>query len=136
MSLNLSDVASLSLGPPDLLPIRGKVCCEFLSPLKFIASAEFEPASLESSAKHTHHHTTEATTLPSGSIWKQYVCRRRWYLPTSLQGVTARQTNIDIFTPREPQIAYVSIFTFYRPILIRRFFLLTLKSLHVSFLLL
>jgi hypothetical protein len=30
--------------------------------------------------------------------WRQNVSPKRWYLPTSLQGVTIQKTNIDIFT--------------------------------------
>jgi hypothetical protein len=49
------------MGPSALPPTRRNVCCGFLSPLKSIASAEFEPASLGSSDKHTNHYATEAT---------------------------------------------------------------------------
>jgi hypothetical protein len=38
------------------------VCCGFLSPLKSIALAGFEPATFGSSGKHTNHYTTKATT--------------------------------------------------------------------------
>jgi hypothetical protein len=37
------------------------VCRGFLSPLKAIASAGFQPATPGSSAKHTSNYTTEAT---------------------------------------------------------------------------
>jgi hypothetical protein len=30
--------------------------------------------------------------------WRQYVHPKRWYLPTSLHGVTTQKTNIVIFT--------------------------------------
>jgi hypothetical protein len=49
------------MGPLALLPIRRKVCCGLLSPLKSIASAGFEPATLASSDKHINHYITEAT---------------------------------------------------------------------------
>jgi hypothetical protein len=42
-------------------PSERKVCCGFLSPLKSIALAEFEPANFGSSSKHTNHYTTKAT---------------------------------------------------------------------------
>jgi hypothetical protein len=37
------------------------VWCGFLSPLKYIALAEFEPETFESSGKHTNHYTTKAS---------------------------------------------------------------------------
>jgi hypothetical protein len=49
------------MGPPALLPIRRKVCCGFLLPLKSIASAGFVPATVGSNGKHTNHYTTETT---------------------------------------------------------------------------
>jgi hypothetical protein len=49
------------MGPPALLPVRRKACCGFLSTLKSITSAGFEPAILGSSGKHNNHYTTEAT---------------------------------------------------------------------------
>jgi hypothetical protein len=49
------------MGPPALLPIRRKVCCGFLSPLKCIALAGFEPATFGSSGKNTNHYTAKAT---------------------------------------------------------------------------
>jgi hypothetical protein len=51
------------MGPPALLPIRRKVCCGLLSPLKIIALAEFKSVTLGSSGKHTNHYTTEATSF-------------------------------------------------------------------------
>jgi hypothetical protein len=51
------------MGTPALLPIQRKVCCEFLSPLKSIAFAGFEPATFAASDKHTNHYITEATVL-------------------------------------------------------------------------
>jgi hypothetical protein len=48
------------MGTPALLSTR-KVCCGLSSPLKSIASAGYEPATLGSSGKHTNHYTTEAT---------------------------------------------------------------------------
>jgi hypothetical protein len=59
------------MGPPALLPIRRKLCCGFLSPLKSIASAGFEPAILGSSGKNTNHNTTEATPALSLQTWRQ-----------------------------------------------------------------
>jgi hypothetical protein len=49
------------MGHPALLPIRRKVCCGFLSPLKSVASAGFVPVTLGSNGKHTNHYTTETT---------------------------------------------------------------------------
>jgi hypothetical protein len=63
-------VKSYDMGPPALLvrPIRRKVCCGFLSPLKSIPSAGFEPATLGSSGKQTYHYPTEATDILFGEI--------------------------------------------------------------------
>jgi hypothetical protein len=47
------------------------VCCGFLSPLKSIALAGFEPANFGSSGKHTNHYTTKAT-LRVGGGYKWY----------------------------------------------------------------
>jgi hypothetical protein len=47
----------ISHGLPALLPTRRKVCCGFLSLLKSIVLAGFEPAS----GKYTNHYTTKAT---------------------------------------------------------------------------
>jgi hypothetical protein len=49
------------MGPPVLLPIRRKVCCGFLSPLKIHRLAGFEPPTFGSTCKHTNHYKTEAT---------------------------------------------------------------------------
>jgi hypothetical protein len=49
----LHAVKSYDMGPPALLPIRRKVYCWFLSPLKSIALAGLEPATFGSSGKHT-----------------------------------------------------------------------------------
>jgi hypothetical protein len=57
-------VKSYDMGPPALpalLPIQWKVCCGFLSPLKYIASAGLELANLGSSGKYTSHYTTDST---------------------------------------------------------------------------
>jgi hypothetical protein len=51
------------MGRPPLLPTRRKVYRGFLSLLKSIALAGFEPATLEPSGKHTNHYTTEATEM-------------------------------------------------------------------------
>jgi hypothetical protein len=52
------------MGPSDLFPIRRKVCCGFLSPLKIHRLGRgFEPATLRSSGKHTNHYTTKATSF-------------------------------------------------------------------------
>jgi hypothetical protein len=48
----LHAVKSYDMGPPALLLPRRKVFCGFLSPLKSIASAQFEPTNLGSSGKH------------------------------------------------------------------------------------
>jgi hypothetical protein len=50
------------MGPTALLPIRGKVCCGFLLPLKIHRLCRFEPATFGSSGKHTNHYTTKATS--------------------------------------------------------------------------
>jgi hypothetical protein len=49
------------VGTPALLPIRGKVCCGFISPLKVHHLAGFEPPTLGSSNKHTNQYAIEAT---------------------------------------------------------------------------
>jgi hypothetical protein len=59
----LHAVKSCNMGLPTLLPLRTKVCCGLLSPLKSIASAGFEPADLGSNVKHANHDTTEATEI-------------------------------------------------------------------------
>jgi hypothetical protein len=46
-----------------LFPLCRKVLCGFLSPLKSIASAGFEPANLGSKGKHANQHTTEASSI-------------------------------------------------------------------------
>jgi hypothetical protein len=66
------------MGPPALLPIRRKVCCGFLLPLKIHRIGRFEPATFGSSGKHTNHYTTEATNLcvKTRTIlkrWSEYV---------------------------------------------------------------
>jgi hypothetical protein len=53
---------SYNIEPHDLLPIRRKVRCEFLSPLKIHHLGGFKLATRGSSGKHTNHYTTEATT--------------------------------------------------------------------------
>jgi hypothetical protein len=57
----LHAVNSCDMGPTDLLPIRRKAKCEFLSPLKTIASAVFVPVNLASNGKHANHYTTKTT---------------------------------------------------------------------------
>jgi hypothetical protein len=52
-------VKSYDLGLTALLPFRRKVWCGFLSPLKSIASAGFEPVNRGSNCKHANHYTTE-----------------------------------------------------------------------------
>jgi hypothetical protein len=68
----LHAVKSYDMGPPALLPIRRKVCCGFLSPLKihrlgrvylFYRVFTGFTATLRSSGKHTNHYTTEATSI-------------------------------------------------------------------------
>jgi hypothetical protein len=49
------------MGPQALIPIRRKVCCGFLSPLKIHRVGRVLPATLGSSRKHTNHYTTEVT---------------------------------------------------------------------------
>jgi hypothetical protein len=46
------------MGPPALLPLRRKAWCRFLSPLKIIVLAGFEPMNL---ALHADHYTTDGT---------------------------------------------------------------------------
>jgi hypothetical protein len=55
-------VKSYDMGPPDLFPIRRKMCCGFFRPYKSIVSDGFEPATLGFSGKDTNYYTTEATT--------------------------------------------------------------------------
>jgi hypothetical protein len=50
---------SYDIGSPFLLPFRKKVYCGFLSPLKSIALAVFEPANLGYNGKHDNHYTTQ-----------------------------------------------------------------------------
>jgi hypothetical protein len=57
----IHSVESYDMGPPALLPIQRKACCRFLSPLKSIVSAGFEPMNLGSSGKHSNHYISEAT---------------------------------------------------------------------------
>jgi predicted hydrolase (HD superfamily) len=53
---------SYDMGPQALSPPPGKnVCCEFLSPLKIIASAGYEPSNFGSNGKHAKHYTTQVT---------------------------------------------------------------------------
>jgi hypothetical protein len=56
------------MGHPALIIIRRKVCCGFLSPLKSIALAGFEPPTFVSSGKHANHHTTKAASYLLNSI--------------------------------------------------------------------
>jgi hypothetical protein len=51
------------MGPSALLSRRRKECCGFLSLLKSIASAGFEPSNFESNGKHSNRYTTEATRV-------------------------------------------------------------------------
>jgi hypothetical protein len=55
-------VKSCDIGPTDLLPLRSKACCAFLSPLKTHHSAGYEPANLGSNGKHANHYRTVGTT--------------------------------------------------------------------------
>jgi hypothetical protein len=54
-------------GASGFIPRKGdkspgrNVCCEFLSPLKIIASAGYEPSNFGSNGKHAKHYTTEVT---------------------------------------------------------------------------
>jgi hypothetical protein len=48
-------------GASGFTSIRRNMRCRFLSPLKPIALAGFQPATLESSGKHANHYITEAT---------------------------------------------------------------------------
>jgi hypothetical protein len=59
------------MGPTALLSLRKKTCCGFLSPLKFIASAGFEPANVVFSGKHANQRITEASKSYAYSI-KRY----------------------------------------------------------------
>jgi hypothetical protein len=54
----LDVVKSYNIGPPALLLLR-KACCGFVSPLKTIPSAGYEPANPGSNDKNTNHYTTE-----------------------------------------------------------------------------
>jgi hypothetical protein len=54
-------VKSYDMGPPALLPLRRKVCCGILLPLKINLIAGFEPANLGSNGKLTNPYTTYAT---------------------------------------------------------------------------
>jgi hypothetical protein len=51
------------MGPPALLPIRRKVCCRFLSPLKSIALAGFETATFGFSSVAVMQECTMSLTL-------------------------------------------------------------------------
>jgi hypothetical protein len=59
----LLSVKRSDIGQTNLLPLRCKACFGFLSPLKFITSAGFDPANLGSNGKHANHYTTEATFI-------------------------------------------------------------------------
>jgi len=64
----LHSVKSCDMGPTALLPLRRKACCGFVSPLKSIASADFEPANLGSNGKQANKYITEAPLMMSYSF--------------------------------------------------------------------
>jgi hypothetical protein len=55
----LHSIKSCDMGLTALFPLRRKACCGFLSPIKSIASAGFEPVNFGSNGKHANHYTTE-----------------------------------------------------------------------------
>jgi hypothetical protein len=100
------------MGPPTLLLIRRKVCCGFVSPLKPIASAGFELATLESTGKHTNHYTTEAPdqpdTLPRPS-WKQKV-HFRVHNSTPTDPIIPQLHPVSTLQPYSPKIHLILYF--------------------------
>jgi hypothetical protein len=60
------------VGTTALLPFRRKASCGFISHLKSITKAGFEPANLVSSGKHANHYTTEATR-------ERFTSTQKWY---------------------------------------------------------